>query len=198
MDNGRRQAVQRTRGRRTVAFTLVELLVVVGIIGILVAILLPAVGKVQQAGRKTEARAQMRGLETAIKAYLNEYSRFPLQDASSGDHDYNDDNDADDLLTALLGTDDSLNPREITFLQIDTNQIGKAGTTYEGDYLDPWDMPYQVVADWDFDGTVDTDSEHGEIKGQVAVWSFGPDTEERASDESEEESDDILGWKRGS
>lgn len=55
------------------AFTLVELLVVIGIIAILIAILIPALGKAKQQAQITVCMSNMKQLQTAWLSYANEY-----------------------------------------------------------------------------------------------------------------------------
>ena len=59
-------------------FTLVELLVVIGIISILAAMILPALGKAKDSANKGKARSEMQNISGAVRAYEAEYSRFPL------------------------------------------------------------------------------------------------------------------------
>ena len=54
------------------AFTLVELLVVIGIIGLLMGILMPVLGRVQEAGRRTACASNLKQLGNAYQMYLNE------------------------------------------------------------------------------------------------------------------------------
>jgi len=59
-------------------FTLVELLVVVAIIGVLAAILLPALQKARERGRATVCLSNMRSLMQAVQLYVDENrERFP-------------------------------------------------------------------------------------------------------------------------
>jgi prepilin-type N-terminal cleavage/methylation domain-containing protein/prepilin-type processing-associated H-X9-DG protein len=67
-----RQAVQRTSG-----FTLVELLVVIAIIGILVALLLPAIQAAREAARRTQCKNNLRQIALACLNHESTHKAFP-------------------------------------------------------------------------------------------------------------------------
>jgi prepilin-type N-terminal cleavage/methylation domain-containing protein len=62
---------------KTSGFTLVELLVVIAIIGILVALLLPAVQAAREAGRRTQCQNHLKQLSLACLSYESSHKTLP-------------------------------------------------------------------------------------------------------------------------
>jgi prepilin-type N-terminal cleavage/methylation domain-containing protein len=74
-DRLRAAFVHPTASRR--GFTLVELLVVIGIIALLIGLLLPALGKVAQRAKSTQTLGTMQNFAKACEAYLQEFGEYP-------------------------------------------------------------------------------------------------------------------------
>ncbi len=61
------------------AFTLIELLVVIGVIGLIISIVLPALGGARAAAREAKALANLRSTGQTFAAYANQYKALPFR-----------------------------------------------------------------------------------------------------------------------
>src|SRR5438552_6244373 len=70
--------------RRGSGFTLVELLVVIGIIAVLISILLPSLNKAREAAKRTQCLSNLRQIAVFLNMYANAYKGVVPLGANSG------------------------------------------------------------------------------------------------------------------
>jgi prepilin-type N-terminal cleavage/methylation domain-containing protein/prepilin-type processing-associated H-X9-DG protein len=71
--------------RKQRAFTLIELLVVIAIIAVLLAILIPSLGKAREKVKDTSCKANLKSIGLALQMYLDAYDRkIPNTGSSNG------------------------------------------------------------------------------------------------------------------
>ncbi|MFA7173018.1 MAG: prepilin-type N-terminal cleavage/methylation domain-containing protein [Kiritimatiellia bacterium] len=107
------------------AFTLVEMLVVLGMISILMSVTFTGIGRARTQARIAKANSEVRTLMNAWLAYEAAYDDWPVAAQQGKDLVANDGN-----LAELLGKGDS----STVFLNVQL---------INGEFLDPWGTPYQ-------------------------------------------------------
>lgn len=170
------------------AFTLVELLAVVVIIGVLMAIVFPAIIRAITDAEKTSVRREVSDIERAISSYMTKYGCFPHGNNQGGDVVYGTGGGANAntwIINNLTGTNVAANvtgyngnpgmnnPERIRFMEFDETRYD-----YRTDYVDIWKQPYFIVIDANNDNNLNFSLLNGggpvQLKGRrVAVWSEG-------------------------
>lgn len=180
-------------------FTLIEMLVVIGIIAILATIAIPTGNIVLKKARELQAKTAMKGLEIAIKGYQTEYNRYPLAAAGTDDSVVYDttDESGQGLLAVLMATDTTNNPRRVRFYDPPPakNQTNGYDST-TGSLYDPFGKRkgYKIQIDYDGDGIIEDPYSSGEtLSTGVIIYSPGADALESIG--SDTKSDDVKSWQ---
>jgi len=182
------------------AFTIVELLVVIGIIAILAGLLLPVLGRVKEKGRITRAKAEVNNLASAVAQYQSAYTVLPAPDAAAT-ADLTFTNDNWKVMTILCDIDTApnppnanhkKNPQKIRFFDPKAAETkDDPGFGPDNVLRDPWANPYVITLDLNYDNQCKDAfycPGNTTLPCSAAVWSFGPDGLPNTKD-------DVVSWK---
>ena len=173
-----------------------ELAISLGIGLVLLSLIIPTGWFIHLRRPVRMARDDLRRLVDAGQRFTAEYGAWDARrKGEPGDIRFGQDVPNWELINALCAVDGPgneahvANPHRIVFLDVRPYKPGISGVDTNGEFLDPWGMPYQIVLDADADGVCKIDNTiYGTGIGLgLMVWSCGPD---RRSDTP----DDLLSW----
>ena len=169
-------------------FTLVEMLVVIAIIGILMAMMVPAAGIILKKAKKSTAKGDAWVVATVLLKYQSEYNRWPSPYLGEGQ-----DKTVKDWVEMMSPPPDkgtiSTNPKRIVFFEPGGGALAKDGE-FAGAFVDPWGKPFQFRLDLTGDGQVGMEPNNNDfdnigdvpglelakpIRARAIVWSAGED-----------------------
>ena len=177
-------------GKITKRFSLIEMIVVIGIIAVLIAITMPVFTSIREKAKETKAKAEMNAIETAVKSFEMTYGVLPMPDGteavgSSGLVDTSN-TEYPDLMTFLTNVgapgksvDVVGNDRGIRFLDVPNDYTTKG-------FVDPWGNDYTVYLDTDYNGQI-ADPEGGStpLYGTIFIY----------ADANGSSADRVYSWK---
>lgn len=163
------------------AFTLIELLTVIAIIGVLAALLFPAIKGALLKAERNKAQAAISGLATAFRSYYTEYGKWPVNNPEPSRVD------VDATMVKLLqgkGTDPAVslppyqgNPRNIVFLEFKVQDLDSSGV-----FVDPWKQVYHCTFDTGYDNQIqDAFNTAKTLDTGFLIWSTGPDGQDNGT-----------------
>jgi len=161
---------------RSHGFTLLELLIVIGVIAILLTILFPVVGRVQNAAKNTKTQTLIRDVRTAIETFRTERGRAPgyftqramAQPANKNDRGFT--NTENVILELAGGVYDG--EEAVDDLAFGIADVGPGATA-----ADQVDVDASVIGSSDGPAYLTLDDETlRPVRGQVSPWDMYDET----------------------
>ena len=180
-------------------FTLVELLVVIVILGILLAMMVPAASMIIKRVKVSQARSDAQIVVATMSKYRMDYNRWPeVKEVAEGFPGTSADWVSimnPEITTGTAAKRDKNNFRQLRFLEMGKGMKIDTGD-FKGGFGDPFPhrdgrMPFLYAVDADGDGHVknpDPDK-NNLVRADVIAWSAGPDGDYRSWE------DNVCSWE---
>jgi prepilin-type N-terminal cleavage/methylation domain len=173
------------KNKSTKAFTLIELLMVIAIIGILAGILIPTVGAVKKQANIAASKSQISQYVNAIEMFKGEYGYYPFTSGSS-DSPYDLSSNSEDFIKTLSARNPSSsskvtfggNRRQISFHSFSETEFLEGSDTQLADRFG--NTKIFIVVDADGNGQVtikDKDGDSLTVKQKVSAYVEENETE---------------------
>lgn len=193
-------------------FTLTELLVVISIIGLLAGLSAVGIPRAMEAAKKAKAKGDLTAIVAAVKAYRQEYGRWPCRTSDLASAEYNSWYgpptqlaDGKILFRILSGENISyagesvlMNPKEVAFLEGVTKSSSRRDTS-GGTLNDPWGTQYSVKMDTDESGGLEyynTSGDAENIRMTVIAISSGKNKQQDDPEKRRTPTcDDVFSWR---
>jgi len=189
----------------TRAFTLIELMVVIGTIVILINLAFPVFQSVLERAKKVQAKNDVTQIVTAVNAFYTEYGRYPTDQSTDAAAAYGAEGSSSKFVfDELRAKTANLNTRQIVFISPpeDTTQASPKGRIgSDGQFHDPWSSAYAFRIDADYDNQVanpyGTNGAGADpVRQGVVAWSRGKDTQLGNNGNGKfTNSDDVISWQ---
>lgn len=203
--------------RRAAGFTLVEMLVVIGIIGLLAAILIPTMRGVRRRAAVRTVQARIQTIASALRNYAADFQDFPPSTLERLGLRTNGVNEGIESLVRCLSTQEQngpyFEPDEETLKNLDSDRIERdfnrsyMGTLDAFEIVDEWGNPFIYLHNTSYDdpgraATVNIGGRRATVRAarssvtqqyeaftEFQLWSAGPDGENANGG-----GDDIVSW----
>ena len=173
-------------------FTLIELLVVLAILGILMAMMIPAAGLIMKRMAKARTQSDANVVASVLLKYQTEYNRWPPAYLPTGRGESNA--DWVDLMAPKPDENKEIyklnNPKRIGFFEPGGGALAASGD-HAGAFVDAWGKPFAFRMD--VEGTGEMANPNGDVGGKLRArtlaWSAGPDGDFDTWE------DNVAGWQ---
>ena len=187
-------------------FTLVELLVVLAILGILMAMMVPAAGLILNRAQNAQAKSDASVVAATMLKYFMEYNRWPPSYASAPANTrfVTDSNWVAIMSPPPRNAGDSPDPkdeniRRIVFFEPGSGVLATEGVN-QGCFVDAWGNPFTFILDTSGAQSIlnpdpePADGEPTEIQERVIAWSSGKDRSVVEETGAEQWNDNPKSW----